>query len=94
MDAVRQLFEDMGVSLEELGAQPRSVAAFLFGGAAVHYHTQYRVSSDVDAEIIPNGFNPSELKIFLKNAPVVDYEDTDDGGLRMVELDGNFTLSI
>ncbi len=67
-------------------AEPGSVRAYIFGGAAVHIYTKARGSRDVDAEIQgADKLRPQDL--------VVDYED-EDGEPQLLVWDSNYNPTL
>lgn len=65
----------------------------VFGGCAVHIHTQARGSADVDAEISAHGYADKSEIIALLGEDA--YVFTDDDGLsQMLELDTSFNTTL
>lgn len=67
-------------------AQPGAYKAYVFGGAAVHIHTNHRGSADIDVEL-------SAVKHLDLSDIVVMFED-EDGEPQILTIDPNFTSTI
>jgi Nucleotidyltransferase of unknown function (DUF6036) len=86
--AVIKMFAKLNEAAELLypEAEPGSVRAYIFGGAAVHIYTKARGSHDVDAEIQgADKLKPQDL--------VVDYED-EDGDPQLLVWDSNYNPTL
>ncbi|WP_304526830.1 DUF6036 family nucleotidyltransferase [Halomonas sp. I5-271120] len=65
----------------------------VFGGCAVHIHTQARGSADVDAEVSSHGYaTKSEIVALLEGDPYVFTDD--EGNLQTLELDASFNTTL
>lgn len=90
--AIFQMFENLDSWLAKNYSElpDQAVSVYLFGGCAMHLHTNTRTSNDVDAELL----SISRLKVAtLQNAiQSVDFDD-ENGFPRSLDWDGGFNLS-
>lgn len=77
--AILQLFGNLAESLAVRNVPAGAVDAYLFGGCAVHLHTQSRASSDVDVEFMYRAVHKEDLVLVLNDLPPVDYDDPLEG---------------
>lgn len=91
--AILQLFANLAEELTTLKLPEHSVHAYIFGGCAVHMHTQSRVSSDVDVEFSYDDMvKASEVRLVLEQLPPVDYDDPATGPSQLI-WDANFNTT-
>ncbi len=91
--AILRLFANLAEDLARHSFPEHSVHAYLFGGCAVHLHTQARTSSDVDVEFsYEEMINSSEVRLVLQALPPVDYDDPATGPSQLV-WDANFNTT-
>lgn len=67
--------------------------AIVFGGCAVHIHTQARGSADVDAEVSSHGYADKAEIIALLDEDAYVFAD-EEGVFQMLELDSNFNTTL
>ncbi len=80
-----ELLAHLAALSDRLGPLAEPLHAWLAGGWAVHYHTAYRMSGDVDIRWSHRVPIPPDLHAF-------EISDPDrPGGRRLVVMDGNFT---
>lgn len=77
--AILQLFGNLAEELAARSVPAGSIHAYLFGGCAVHLHTQSRASSDVDVEFTYPMIHKEDLVLVLHDLPPVDYDDPVEG---------------
>ncbi|WP_041543316.1 DUF6036 family nucleotidyltransferase [Oceanimonas sp. GK1] len=65
----------------------------VFGGCAVHVHTQARGSADVDAEVASHGYASKSDIVALLNEDAYVYSN-EEGVLQMLELDTSFNTTL
>lgn len=65
----------------------------IFGGCAVHIHTQARGSADVDAEVASHGYADKSEIIGLLNEEAYVFSD-EAGVVQMLELDTSFNTTL
>src|SRR5574343_171434 len=91
--AILQLFANFAEDLAALKLPEHSVHAYIFGGCAVHMHTQSRASSDVDVEFnYDDMVKASEVRLVLEQLPPVDYDDPASGPSQLI-WDANFNTT-
>ena len=91
--AILQLFANLAERLAARKLPEHSVHAYVFGGCAVHMHTQSRASSDVDVEFDYDGMvKASEVRLVLEQLPPVDYDDPATGPSQLI-WDANFNTT-
>ncbi len=91
--AILQLFANLAEGLAERKLPEHSVHAYVFGGCAVHMHTQSRASSDVDVEFnYDDMVKASEVRLVLEQLPPVDYDDPTTGPSQLI-WDANFNTT-
>lgn len=91
--AILQLFANLAEDLAAQNLPEHSVHAYVFGGCAVHMHTQSRVSSDVDVEFnYDDMVKASEVRLVLEQLPPVDYDDPATGPSQLI-WDANFNTT-
>lgn len=84
LEALSQLNEEIAEVVND--AEPGSVRAYVFGGAALHIHTNARGSADIDVEIA------AVAKLDLDEITVL-YVD-DDGEEKLLVIDDTFNPTI
>jgi len=67
--------------------------AIVFGGCAVHIHTQARGSADVDAEVASHGYADKYEIVALLDEDAYVYAD-EEGVRQMLELDTSFNTTL
>ncbi|UZJ45350.1 DUF6036 family nucleotidyltransferase [Marinimicrobium sp. C6131] len=67
--------------------------AIVFGGCAVHIHTQSRGSADVDAELVSHGYADVSDIVALLDEEAYVFED-EEGVSQMLELDTSFNTTL
>ncbi|WP_445001260.1 DUF6036 family nucleotidyltransferase [Halomonas mongoliensis] len=65
----------------------------IFGGCAVHIHTQARGSADIDAEVASHGYAEKSQIIALLGEDAYVFTD-EEGVTQMLELDGSFNTTL
>ncbi len=91
--AILQLFANLAEDLAARDLPEHSVRAYVFGGCAVHMHTQSRASSDVDVEFdYDDTVKASEVRLVLGQLPPVDYDDLATGPSQLI-WDANFNTT-
>lgn len=91
--AILQLFANLAEDLAERDLPEHSVHAYVFGGCAVHMHTQSRASSDVDVEFdYDDMVKASEVRLVLGQLPPVYYDDPATGPSQLI-WDANFNTT-
>lgn len=91
--AILQLFANLAEDLAARNIPEHSVHAYVFGGCAVHMHTQSRASSDVDVEFdYDDMIKVSEVRLVLEQLPPVDYDDPATGPSQLI-WDANFNTT-
>lgn len=91
--AILQLFANLAEDLAARNIPEHSVHAYVFGGCAVHMHTQSRASSDVDVEFdYDDMVKATEVRLVLEQLPPVDYDDPATGPSQLI-WDANFNTT-
>lgn len=91
--AILQLFANLAEDLAARKFPEHSVHAYVFGGCAVHMHTQSRASSDVDVEFdYDDMVKVSEVRLVLEQLPPLDYDDPATGPSQLI-WDANFNTT-
>ncbi|OJS98108.1 hypothetical protein BEE62_17580 [Marinobacter nauticus] len=89
--AIFEMFDNLANFLEDRGAKPGSCKAYIFGGCALHLHTNARGSSDLDIELeAMDRISPNELVLALDE---VFFDDPETGPSSIV-FDPNFTPTL
>ncbi|MDF0749896.1 hypothetical protein NLU14_06600 [Marinobacter sp. 71-i] len=89
--AIFEMFDNLADFLEDRGAKPGSCKAYIFGGCALHLHTNARGSSDLDIELeAMERISPDELVLALDE---VFFDDPETGPSSIV-FDPNFTPTL
>ena len=89
--AIFEMFHNLAEFLEERGAKPGSCKAYIFGGCALHLHTNARGSSDLDVELeAMERISPDELVLALDE---VFFNDPETGPSSIV-FDTTFTPTL
>jgi hypothetical protein len=89
--AIFEMFDNLADFLEDRGAKPGSCKAYIFGGCALHLHTNARGSSDLDIELeAMERISPNELVLALDE---VFFDDPETGPSSIV-FDPNFTPTL
>ncbi|WP_019503376.1 DUF6036 family nucleotidyltransferase [Pleurocapsa sp. PCC 7319] len=90
--AIFEMFENLDSWLTHKYSElpERAVAVYLFGGCAMHLHTQARTSNDVDAELL--SIPQLQLSTLKQAIQSVDFDD-ENGFPRSLDWDGGFDLS-
>ncbi|AMQ89742.1 hypothetical protein ASQ50_14115 [Marinobacter sp. LQ44] len=89
--AIFEMFDNLADFLEDRGAKPGSCKAYIFGGCALHLHTNARGSSDLDIELeAMDRISPNELVLALDE---VFFDDPETGPSSIV-FDPNFTPTL
>ena len=89
--AIFEMFDNLGDYLVLHGAKPGSCKAYIFGGCALHLHTNARGRSDLDVELEAiEKISRDELILALDE---VFYDDPDTGPSSIV-FDSNFSPTL
>lgn len=89
--AIFEMFDNLADFLKGRGAKPGSCKAYIFGGCALHLHTNARGSSDLDIELeAMERISPDELVLALDE---VFFDDPETGPSSIV-FDPNFTPTL
>lgn len=89
--AIFEMFDNLAGFLKDRGAGPGSCKAYIFGGCALHLHTNARGSSDLDVELAAmERLSPEELTLALDE---VFFEDPQTGPSSIV-FDPTFTPTL
>lgn len=89
--AIFEMFDNLANFLEDRGAKPGSCKAYIFGGCALHLHTNARGSSDLDVELeAMDRISPNELVLALDE---VFFDDPETGPSSIVFVP-NFTPAL
>ncbi len=89
--AIFEMFDNLADFLEDRGAQSGSCKAYIFGGCALHLHTNARGSSDLDIELeAMERISPNELVLAVNE---VFFDDPETGPSSIV-FDPNFTPTL
>lgn len=87
--AVFELFDGLAEQLAEHGYQtPGCCKAFIFGGCAMHLHTNIRTSSDLDAQLSGAPDVQRQALALIKSVVPVDFDDVDKGPIVLVFDEG------
>lgn len=92
-EAILKLLGVLGDELIQRKLPAGCIHAYIFGGCAVHLHTQNRSSSDVDVEFAAHPIHQDELKIVLDDLPEVYFEDPELGPTQLV-VDRTFNTTL
>lgn len=85
--AVFKFFGHLETDILETTSRPGSIKAYLFGGCALHIHTNARGSNDIDVEFSSAKWLTQKDIVFSRQFVTYQHE----GVRRQVSLDQNFT---
>ena len=92
--AILKLFGNLGSQLADRRLPAGSIRAYIFGGCAVHVHTNGRTSVDVDAEFAYEPMHKEDLFLVLDKLPPVYYTTEPSEGISVLAYDPNFNTTL